>query len=142
MSSEESKMEEENTETVLEKITDLVLSEDSKSTSQESTQRSQESTLLAESAPDSQEKAHQDGQTQESPEELCESVSLEPASEATANLEEHDHPDEEGAAKGSSWSTWGTWGKSLLSSASATVGKEILSIITVPGSFSMCFREV
>lgn len=85
-------MEEENTETVLEKITDLVLSEDSKSTSQESTQRSQESTLLAESAPDSQEKAHQDGQTQESPEELCESVSLEPASEATANLEEHDHP--------------------------------------------------
>lgn len=121
-------MEEENTETVLEKITDLVLSEDSKSTSQESTQRSQESTLLAESAPDSQEKAHQDGQTQESPEELCESVSLEPASEATANLEEHDHPDEEGAAKGSSWSTWGTWGKSLLSSASATVGHSLSAV--------------
>ncbi|XP_040191065.1 protein NOXP20 [Rana temporaria] len=127
MSSEESKTEEENTETALEKITDLVLSEESKSMSQESTQSSQESnTSCAESAPE--EKAHQDGQSQESPEELCESVSLEPASEATANQEEHDHPDEEGAAKGSSWSTWGTWGKSLLSSASATVGHSLSAV--------------
>ncbi|CAI9586115.1 unnamed protein product, partial [Staurois parvus] len=129
MSSEESKTEEDTIDTAVEKITDLVLGEDSKSTSQEITQSSQEpNSSFAESAPDSQKQVHQDGQTQENPEELCELVNLEPASEATANQEEHDHPDEEGAAKGSSWSTWGTWGKSLFSSASATVGHSLSAV--------------
>ncbi|KAM5192655.1 protein NOXP20 isoform 2-T2 [Mantella aurantiaca] len=128
MSSEENKTEEDKTETVIEKITDLVLSDD-KSTSQESPQISQQSkTSFDEPDPDSQEQVHHEGQTHENPEELCESVSLEPASEGTANQEERNHPDEEGAPKGSSWSTWGTWGKSLLSSASATVGHSLSAV--------------
>ncbi|XP_072262426.1 protein NOXP20 [Pyxicephalus adspersus] len=129
MSSEESKTEEDNPETALEKITDLVLSEDSKSSPQEITEISEEpKASITEPTPESEEQVHQEVQTPEKPEELCESVSLEPAPEATANQQEHDYPEEEGAAKGSSWSTWGTWCKSLLSSASATVGHSLSAV--------------
>ncbi|KAM9330390.1 protein NOXP20 [Gastrophryne carolinensis] len=67
-------------------------------------------------------------QSGENARDACESVSLEPAAEVTENQEEHGHHVSEGQLKGSSWSTWGTWGKSLLSSATATVGHSLTAV--------------
>ncbi|NXK06462.1 NXP20 protein, partial [Herpetotheres cachinnans] len=55
--------------------------------------------------------------------ECNETVSLdtEPVSEDT--LHEQSSPATDSSSKASRWGAWGTWGKSLLSSASATVGK-------------------
>ncbi|NWW49407.1 NXP20 protein, partial [Pedionomus torquatus] len=61
--------------------------------------------------------------TEEVPTECDETVSLdaEPESEETQN--EQSGPAADSSTKASRWGAWGTWGKSLLSSASATVGK-------------------
>uniref|UniRef100_A0A8C0IUC6 Family with sequence similarity 114 member A1 n=1 Tax=Chelonoidis abingdonii TaxID=106734 RepID=A0A8C0IUC6_CHEAB len=61
--------------------------------------------------------------TENIPTDCSESVSLnpEPASEMIPN--EQSSPDLDSSPKGSGWGAWGSWGKSLLSTASATVGK-------------------
>uniref|UniRef100_A0A8C4VRB1 Family with sequence similarity 114 member A1 n=1 Tax=Gopherus evgoodei TaxID=1825980 RepID=A0A8C4VRB1_9SAUR len=60
--------------------------------------------------------------------DCSESVSLdpEPASEMTPN--EQSSPDLDSSPKGSGWGAWGSWGKSLLSTASATVGHGLTAV--------------
>lgn len=70
---------------------------------------------LVESLPSSEET------TEDVPTECIETVSL----DAEPELEETVHeqsPAADSSSKASRWGAWGTWGKSLLSSASATVG--------------------
>ncbi|KAM6261656.1 protein NOXP20 isoform 1-T1 [Porphyrio hochstetteri] len=66
--------------------------------------------------------------TEDIPTECNETVSLdtEPVSEET--LHEKSSPDTDASSKASRWGAWGTWGKSLLSSASATVGHGITAV--------------
>ncbi|XP_075050891.1 protein NOXP20 [Mixophyes fleayi] len=129
MSSEESKAEEDGTETELEKIADLVLRDNGDSVPEDSPQTSEKH-----KEPDadpfliSEEQGAQEIQTHPNPMECCDPVSLEPASDVGPNQEEQENPDTEALGKGSSWTTWGTWGKSLLSSASATVGHGISAV--------------
>ncbi|NXW88983.1 NXP20 protein, partial [Alopecoenas beccarii] len=57
------------------------------------------------------------------PTECNETVSLDAEPESEETLREQGSPATDSSSKGSRWGAWGTWGKSLLSSASATVGK-------------------
>ncbi|XP_044875041.1 protein NOXP20 isoform X2 [Mauremys mutica] len=66
--------------------------------------------------------------TENIPTDCSESVSLdpEPASEMTPN--EQSSPALDSSPKGSGWGAWGSWGKSLLSTASATVGHGLTAV--------------
>ncbi|NXB80346.1 NXP20 protein, partial [Donacobius atricapilla] len=60
--------------------------------------------------------------TEDMPTECIETVSLDAEPELEETLHEQSNPAAD-SSKASRWGAWGTWGKSLLSSASATVGK-------------------
>ncbi|KAF1634407.1 Protein NOXP20, partial [Eudyptes chrysocome] len=57
------------------------------------------------------------------PTECNETVSLDAEPESEETLHEQSSSATASSSKASRWGAWGTWGKSLLSSASATVGK-------------------
>ncbi|NXC93480.1 NXP20 protein, partial [Certhia familiaris] len=61
--------------------------------------------------------------TEDVPTECIETVSLDAEPELEETLHEQSNPAADFSSKSSRWGAWGTWGKSLLSSASATVGK-------------------
>ncbi|NXE28337.1 NXP20 protein, partial [Ardeotis kori] len=61
--------------------------------------------------------------TEDMPTECNETVSLDAEPESEETLHEQSSPATGSSSKTSRWGAWGTWGKSLLSSASATVGK-------------------
>ncbi|NWT11104.1 NXP20 protein, partial [Vireo altiloquus] len=61
--------------------------------------------------------------TEDLPTECIETVSLDAEPELEETLHEQSNPAADSSSKASRWGAWGTWGKSLLSSASATVGK-------------------
>ncbi|NXN74417.1 NXP20 protein, partial [Himantopus himantopus] len=61
--------------------------------------------------------------TEDMPTECNETVSLDAEPESEETLHEQSSPATDSSSKASRWGAWGTWGKSLLSSASATVGK-------------------
>ncbi|NWS10637.1 NXP20 protein, partial [Pachyramphus minor] len=61
--------------------------------------------------------------TEDIPTECIETVSLDTEPESEETLHEQSSPATDSTSKASRWGAWGTWGKSLLSSASATVGK-------------------
>ncbi|NXC85211.1 NXP20 protein, partial [Cercotrichas coryphoeus] len=61
--------------------------------------------------------------TEDMPTECIETVSLDTEPELEETLHEQSNPAVDSSSKASRWGAWGTWGKSLLSSASATVGK-------------------
>ncbi|NWT01902.1 NXP20 protein, partial [Mionectes macconnelli] len=72
---------------------------------------------LVESLPSSEEA------TEDIPTECIETVSLDTEPESEETLHEQSSTASDSSSKASRWGAWGTWGKSLLSSASATVGK-------------------
>ncbi|XP_060103339.1 protein NOXP20 [Heteronotia binoei] len=61
------------------------------------------------------------------PGECSETVSLQPEPESEI-LNEQSCPDVDSPPKGSRWTTWGSWGRSLLSTASATVGQGFTAV--------------
>ncbi|NWW85016.1 NXP20 protein, partial [Rhynochetos jubatus] len=61
--------------------------------------------------------------TEDMPAECSETVSLDAEPESEETPHEQSSPATDSSSKASRWGAWGTWGKSLLSSASATVGK-------------------
>ncbi|KAM4053333.1 protein NOXP20 isoform 2-T2 [Anomaloglossus baeobatrachus] len=129
MSNEGGKAEDEGTLTDLEKIENLVLS-----SNEESIVENNPHTIEPHNIPEAElirnyeEPVSQEEHPEPSPAECCDTVSLDPLSDSKAEQEEHKHLDPEMSPKGSTWSTWGTWGKSLLSSASATVGHGISAV--------------
>ncbi|NWU02211.1 NXP20 protein, partial [Urocynchramus pylzowi] len=62
------------------------------------------------------------------PTECIETVSLDAEPELEETLHEQSNPAADSSSKASRWGAWGTWGKSLLSSASATVGHGITAV--------------
>ncbi|XP_053796431.1 protein NOXP20 isoform X1 [Vidua chalybeata] len=62
------------------------------------------------------------------PTECIETVSLDAEPELEETLHEQSNPAADSSFKASRWGAWGTWGKSLLSSASATVGHGITAV--------------
>ncbi|NXR81475.1 NXP20 protein, partial [Pycnonotus jocosus] len=62
------------------------------------------------------------------PTECIETVSLDAEPELEEKLHEQSNPAADSSSKASRWGAWGTWGKSLLSSASATVGHGITAV--------------
>ncbi|NXT83209.1 NXP20 protein, partial [Zapornia atra] len=66
--------------------------------------------------------------TEDIPTECNETVSLDTEPESEETLNEKSSPDTDASSKASRWGAWGTWGKSLLSSASATVGHGITAV--------------
>ncbi|KAM6220477.1 protein NOXP20 [Rhynchocyon petersi] len=60
--------------------------------------------------------------------ECVDSVSLEPESGSEIPLKEQDNPAVDAPLHGGGWAGWGSWGKSLLSSASATVGHGLTAV--------------
>ncbi|XP_020847505.1 protein NOXP20 isoform X1 [Phascolarctos cinereus] len=60
--------------------------------------------------------------------ECIESVSLEPDPASEVLLSEQSNQDKDSSSQGSGWTGWGSWGKSLLSSASATVGHGLTAV--------------
>ncbi|NXR69317.1 NXP20 protein, partial [Rhadina sibilatrix] len=62
------------------------------------------------------------------PTECIETVSLDAEPELEETLHEQSNPSADSSPKASRWGAWGTWGKSLLSSASATVGHGITAV--------------
>ncbi|XP_005518091.1 PREDICTED: protein NOXP20 [Pseudopodoces humilis] len=77
---------------------------------------------LVESLPSSEET------TGDMPTECIETVSLDTEPELEEALHEQSNPAADSSSKASRWGAWGTWGKSLLSSASATVGHGITAV--------------
>ncbi|CAI5783783.1 Uncharacterized protein PODLI_1B034207 [Podarcis lilfordi] len=81
------------------------------------------------------------GITTDVPTDCSESVSLEPEP-GSEELNKNNGPDTDSSPKGSGWTTWGSWGKSLLSTASATLGHGLTAVkekaatlrIHVPGT--------
>ncbi|NWU69846.1 NXP20 protein, partial [Pterocles burchelli] len=61
--------------------------------------------------------------TEDIPTECNETVSLDAEPESEEILHKQSSPATDSSSKASRWGAWGSWGKSLLSSASATVGK-------------------
>ncbi|NWH36933.1 NXP20 protein, partial [Chloropsis hardwickii] len=61
--------------------------------------------------------------TEDMPTECVETVSLDAEPELEETLHEQSNTVADSSSKASRWGAWGTWGKSLLSSASATVGE-------------------
>ncbi|NXA30985.1 NXP20 protein, partial [Eudromia elegans] len=72
--------------------------------------------------------------TENTPAECIETVSLDAEPESEGTLHEQSDPDMNSSSKTSRWEAWGTWGKSLLSSASATVGHGITAVKEKAGS--------
>ncbi|XP_059673744.1 protein NOXP20 isoform X2 [Gavia stellata] len=66
-------------------------------------------------------------ETEDVPTECIETVSLDAEPESEETLHEQSSPATD-LSKASRWGAWGTWGKSLLSSASATVGHGITAV--------------
>ncbi|XP_017660193.1 PREDICTED: protein NOXP20 isoform X3 [Lepidothrix coronata] len=66
--------------------------------------------------------------TEDLPTECIETVSLDTEPESEETLHEQSSPATDSSSKASRWGAWGTWGKSLLSSASATVGHGITAV--------------
>ncbi|XP_009460109.1 PREDICTED: protein NOXP20 [Nipponia nippon] len=66
--------------------------------------------------------------TEDMPTECNETVSLDAESESEETLHEQSSLATDSSSKASRWGAWGTWGKSLLSSASATVGHGITAV--------------
>ncbi|NXJ01053.1 NXP20 protein, partial [Psophia crepitans] len=66
--------------------------------------------------------------TEDVPTECSETVSLDAEPESEEALHEQSSPATDSSSKASRWEAWGTWGKSLLSSASATVGHGITAV--------------
>ncbi|NWT51860.1 NXP20 protein, partial [Erythrocercus mccallii] len=66
--------------------------------------------------------------TEDMPTECIETVSLDAEPELEETLHEQSNPAADSSSKASRWGAWGTWGKSLLSSASATVGHGITAV--------------
>ncbi|NXC12517.1 NXP20 protein, partial [Corythaeola cristata] len=62
-------------------------------------------------------------ETEDTLTECSETVSLDAEPESEETLHEQSSPATDSSSNASRWGAWGTWGKSLLSSASATVGK-------------------
>ncbi|XP_006895469.1 PREDICTED: protein NOXP20 [Elephantulus edwardii] len=60
--------------------------------------------------------------------ECVDSVSLEAEPGSEIPLKEQNHPAVEAPQHGGGWAGWGSWGKSLLSSASATVGHGLTAV--------------
>ncbi|XP_063315983.1 protein NOXP20 isoform X2 [Pelobates fuscus] len=60
--------------------------------------------------------------------ECCDSVNLEPQIEGRETQEDSCNQTQDPPTKDSGWSSWGTWGKSILSSASATVGHGLSAV--------------
>ncbi|XP_018084618.1 protein NOXP20 isoform X2 [Xenopus laevis] len=124
-------MDEDSAETITEKIADLAVSDDGGSLPGENleTEMSEEvkqgtsdvGILLGSEVITS---AEREVPTAATPIECCEAVNLEAEHEIS--------PDEENESgsptKSSKWSAWGSWGKSILSSASATVGHGISAV--------------
>lgn len=124
MSSEEGKAEEETTSTDLEKISSLVLSGNEESLPD--SPQNEEMPSTSEVEPTQQ--VPEEERPLPNPEECCDTVNLELASDSKPDQEEHKPLDSETSPKESTWSTWGTWGKSLLTSAGATVGHGISAV--------------
>ncbi|KAM6362150.1 LOW QUALITY PROTEIN: protein NOXP20 [Alca torda] len=68
------------------------------------------------------------GEVTEVPTECNETVSLDAEPESEETLNEQSSPATDSSSKASRWGAWGSWGKSLLSSASATVGHGITAV--------------
>ncbi|XP_076192211.1 protein NOXP20 isoform X3 [Aptenodytes patagonicus] len=68
------------------------------------------------------------GATEDMPTECNETVSLDAEPESEETLHEQSSSATAASSKASRWGAWGTWGKSLLSSASATVGHGITAV--------------
>ncbi|XP_054059588.1 protein NOXP20 isoform X1 [Rissa tridactyla] len=66
--------------------------------------------------------------TEDMPTECNETVSLDAEPESEETLNEQSSPATDSSPKASRWGAWGSWGKSLLSSASATVGHGITAV--------------
>ncbi|XP_059700974.1 protein NOXP20 isoform X1 [Haemorhous mexicanus] len=64
----------------------------------------------------------------DTPTECIETVNLDAEPELEETLHEQSNPAADSSSKASRWGAWGTWGKSLLSSASATVGHGITAV--------------
>ncbi|KAJ7414505.1 Protein Noxp20 [Willisornis vidua] len=77
---------------------------------------------LLESLPSSEEAA------EDMPTECIETVNLDAEPESEDTVHEESSPGTDSSSKASRWGAWGTWGKSLLSSASATVGHGITAV--------------
>ncbi|XP_035149777.1 protein NOXP20 isoform X2 [Callithrix jacchus] len=60
--------------------------------------------------------------------ECIDSVSLEAEPRSEIPLQEQNHPAVDSPPSGGGWAGWGSWGKSLLSSASATVGHGLTAV--------------
>ncbi|XP_057263578.1 protein NOXP20 isoform X2 [Pezoporus wallicus] len=72
--------------------------------------------------------------TEDVPAECSDTVSLDAEPESEETLNEQSSPATDCSSKASRWGAWGTWGKSLLSSASATVGHGITAVKEKAGS--------
>uniref|UniRef100_A0A8C5LK24 Family with sequence similarity 114 member A1 n=1 Tax=Leptobrachium leishanense TaxID=445787 RepID=A0A8C5LK24_9ANUR len=132
MSTEESKKEESPTDAELEKIKDLRLS-DGESGMEEhleggANKEHKEDTKDVRSPLEQKEEHVSQVEVPATHTECCDSVSLEPHAEAERTSEETCIQDEEAPTKESGWSSWGTWGKSILTSASATVGHGLSAV--------------
>ncbi|NXX41663.1 NXP20 protein, partial [Tricholaema leucomelas] len=66
--------------------------------------------------------------TEDVPTECNETVSLDTEPESEETLHEESSAATDSSSKASRWGAWGSWGKSLLSSASATVGHGITAV--------------
>ncbi|NWS92159.1 NXP20 protein, partial [Toxostoma redivivum] len=66
--------------------------------------------------------------TEDLPTECIETVNLDMEPELEETMHEQSNPAADSSSKASRWGAWGTWGKSLLSSASATVGHGITAV--------------
>ncbi|KAM9578973.1 protein NOXP20 isoform 2-T2 [Guaruba guarouba] len=72
--------------------------------------------------------------TEDVPAECSETVSLDTEPESEETLNEQSSSATNSSSRASRWGAWGTWGKSLLSSASATVGHGITAVKEKAGS--------
>ncbi|NXN85809.1 NXP20 protein, partial [Bombycilla garrulus] len=66
--------------------------------------------------------------TEDMPIECIETVNLDAEPELEETLHEQSNPAADSSSKASRWGAWGTWGKSLLSSASSTMGHGITAV--------------
>lgn len=67
-------------------------------------------------------------ETEEALAECVDSVSLEAEPGSEVPLKEQSNPAVDSSPRGGGWAGWGSWGKSLLSSASATVGHGLTAV--------------
>ncbi|KAM9028107.1 protein NOXP20 isoform 1-T1 [Ara ararauna] len=72
--------------------------------------------------------------TEDVPAECSETVSLDTEPESEETLNEQSSSATNSSSRASRWGAWGTWGRSLLSSASATVGHGITAVKEKAGS--------